>query len=102
MGIIKFLKSIFTGERQKKTIKIYLKDNKCGEKIKLVLRKGYDIVSEYGDQKEAAFSIKKMVICNNCYNKIELYIEFDKYYDIINKEIKNGQLLTEEEFYSNS
>jgi hypothetical protein len=100
MGFVDFIKNLFSGERQTKIINIYLKDNKCDQKVKVVLRKGYDIVREYDDQKEAKYSVRKVIVCDNCYNKINLYLEFDKYYNIINKEIENGQLITKEEFYA--
>lgn len=102
MGFINFLKNIFKPANHGNLINLYLKDNKCGEKIKLILRKSYDIQRIYEDSEEADYRLSKVVICNNCYNKINLKIDFDRRYNIINKEIDKGELITEEEFNNNN
>ena len=102
MGILDFIKRLFTGGSKSKLINIYIKDDKCGEKIKLVLRKGYDIVREFDEDKEASFSTKKVAICDNCYSNIEVFIEFDNNYNIISKNIENGEFITKDEYYSDS
>jgi len=99
MGFFDKLKKIFSGNKNSNLIKIYVKDNKCGEKIKIVLRKGYDIARNY-EETESTFSTKKVAICDNCYNKIYINLQFDKNYQIVGQEIKNGELITADEYYS--
>ena len=101
MGFLDKIKSIFTGGSQSKLIDIYIEDDKCGNQMKLLFRKSYDIQKVYDDNQEAAYQIKKMVVCDNCYNKIELQLEFDKRYSIINQEIKDGKIISKEEFEKN-
>lgn len=103
MGIISKIKSIFnfTGESKSKLIDIYIEDKKCGNQMKLLFRKSYDIQKVYENNREAAYEIKKVVVCDNCYHKNELHLEFDKRYNIINQEIKGGKIITKEEFEKN-
>lgn len=96
MGFFDFLKNIFQPVKQNNLIHIYLKDNKCKEKMKLLVRKSYDIQRIYEENEEAEYRLKKVVICNNCYNKINLQIDFDKRYNIINSQIDGGEIISEE------
>lgn len=66
--------------------------------MKLLFRKSYDIQKVYAEDREADYEIKKVIVCDNCYNKIDLHLEFDKRYNIINQEIKSGKIISKEEF----
>jgi len=98
MGFLKFLKSFFQPPKDRNLIPIYLSDKKCNEKIKVLVRKTYDIHSLYEEEGEAAYRLNKVVICNKCYNKINLSIDFDRNYNIIKKTIEGGNFITEEEY----
>jgi len=100
MGLFDKLKSVFTGDgsNQSKLIDIYVEDNKCGNQMKLLFRKSYDIQKVYKDDRVAAYEIKKVVVCDKCYNKIDLHLEFDKRYKIISQEIENGKIISEAEY----
>ena len=102
MGIFDKIKNIFSGGgNQSKLIDIYVEDDKCGNQMKLIFRKSYDIQKVYEDNRDAAYEINKVVVCDKCYNKIDLHLEFDKRYNIIKREIENGKLLSKEEFEKN-
>lgn len=103
MGLFDKLKAVFNGNggSQSKLVDIYIEDNKCGNQMKLLFRKSYDIQKVYEDNREAAYEIKKVVVCDNCYNKIDLHLEFDKRYKIIRQEIENGKIISEEEYENN-
>lgn len=96
--LLEFIKNLFSGKGGTNLVNIHLKDNKCGQKIKVVLRKTYDIQKVYDPDEEAEYKIRKVIICDNCYNKIKIYIEFDRKYEIIHNEIENGEFITEEEY----
>jgi len=100
MSLFDKLKSIFNSDRanQSKLIDIYVEDNKCGNRMKLLFRKSYDIQKVYKDDREAAYEIKKVVVCDKCYNKIDLHLEFDKRYKVIRQEIENGKIISKEEY----
>lgn len=98
MAFFDFIKNIFSPVKNTNLLLIYLKDKKCGEKIKVLVRKSYDIQTVYEDSHNAEYRLSKVVICNNCYNKINLQLDFDRGYNIINSQIDGGELITEEEF----
>lgn len=101
MGFFDFIKNIFQPVRQGNIIHIYLKDEKCGEKIKLLVRKSYDIQKIYEDNEQADYRLKKVVICNKCYNKINVRIDYNKRYNIIDSQLDGGNIISEEEFNEN-
>ncbi|MFN2340449.1 MAG: hypothetical protein ABR547_04190 [Halanaerobium sp.] len=101
MGFLDKIKSLFTGDSQSKLVDIYVEDDKCGNQMQLLFRKSYDIQKVYEDNSDAAYEIKKVVVCDQCYNKIDLHLEFDKRYNIINQEIESGKIISKEEFENN-
>ncbi len=96
MSLKDIINTIFSKE-DKNIIRIYLQDNKCGEKIEVLLRKSYDIQRVYEDS-NAYYKITKVVVCTKCYNKIKINITFDKNYNIITNKIENGKFITKEEY----
>lgn len=99
MGLFDFIKNIFSGDKQADVIDFYVRDDKCGNEIKIVFRKGYDIVREYGDGDEA-YSVRKVAICDECYNKINISLKFDNKYNIVSQDVENGEIITKEDYYS--
>ena len=99
LKILQFIKSLFSRKKNPNIINVFLEDNKCGQKIKIVLRKGYDISPIYEDSSNAAYEVHKVAICDNCFNKIDLVLKFDRNFNIIDHEIKKGKMITKEKFY---
>ncbi len=98
MGLKSLLKKLFSEKKDDGLVKLFIKDKKCGNNIKVVLRKNYDIQRVYDDNQESVYQINKFVVCDNCYNKIKIHVGFDKKYNIIRQEIDNGQFIEETEF----
>ena len=98
MGFMDKIKDFFQPVNNTNLLEIYLQDKKCKEKIKLLVRKSYDIQRIYEKDQDADYRLRKVVICNNCYNKINLEIDYNKKYNIINSEIDGGELITKEEY----
>ncbi|WP_286169666.1 hypothetical protein [Halocella sp. SP3-1] len=99
MSLLDFFRDLFKSNNKRNLMFIFIQDNKCGHKIKILLRKSYDISRVYND-KSVCFRVNKGVICNNCYHKINLRIDFDKRYNIVNQEIDGGKVISEEEYNS--
>ncbi|MFW6377332.1 MAG: hypothetical protein ACOCZ5_01675 [bacterium] len=97
MGFLDKIKDIFKPVNKSNLLEIYLRDNKCQEDIKLLVRKSYDIQRIYEEDDDAYYRLNKVVICNNCYSKINLTIDFDKRYKIINTDIQGGEMLSKED-----
>lgn len=98
MGIFDKIKDFLTPSSDSKIIKLYVKDKKCGNKMRVVLRKGYDIQRIYNEEEEGAHYINKVIVCDKCYNNVVIDVRFDKKYNIIAQSIENGEFITEEEF----
>ncbi|NLM97123.1 MAG: hypothetical protein GX175_05880 [Halanaerobiaceae bacterium] len=98
MAFFDFIKNIFKPAYNSNLLFFYIRDRKCGEKIKLLVRKSYDIQTIYEDTDKADYRLNKVVICNKCYNKINLQLDFDQAYNIINSHIDGGELISKEEF----
>ncbi|HKL12125.1 MAG TPA: hypothetical protein VJ907_00815 [Halanaerobiales bacterium] len=98
MGLFDKIKSIFTPSSDSKIVKIFVKDKKCGNKIRVVLRKGYDIQRIYNEEAEGKYKIHKVIVCDKCYSNVVIDVKFDRNYNIIDKSIENGEFLTEEEY----
>ena len=80
---------------------VFIKCNKCGEKIRLRLRKTSEIVHGEGT-KDYEYFVQKVVMGNDCFNKMETRVEFNKAYQVVNWEIAHnaGKLITKSEFDS--
>lgn len=89
MGFLDKIKSIFTGGSQSKLIEIEVEHDRCGNQMKLLFRKGYDIQKVYEDNRDAAYEVNKIVVCDKCYKKMKLQLEFDKKYNLIEKRLEN-------------
>ncbi len=98
MSFFDKIKKYFTPSSDDKIVSVYLQDEKCGNKMKVVLRKGYDIQRVYKENIKAKFQISKVIVCDKCYNNIMIDIKFDKNYNIISKNIENGKFISKEEF----
>ncbi len=101
LGFFDFVKNIFQPSGQGNLINFYIKDEKCGDKIKLLVRKSYDIQKIYEENEQADYRLKKVVICNKCYNKINVKIDFDRRYNIIDSQLDGGSIISEKEFNEN-
>ncbi|MCC3144817.1 hypothetical protein LJ207_05675 [Halanaerobium sp. Z-7514] len=101
MGIFDSIKNFFSGGKSSPLIEVYLEDEKCGKQMKLIFRKSYDIQKVYEEERQAAYEINKVAVCDNCYNKIDLQIEFDKNYNKITENVEKGKIISEEEYESN-
>lgn len=97
MGLFDKIKEILTPSSNSKIVKLYVKDKNCGNKMRVVLRKGYDIQRIYSDDKEGKHQVQKVIVCDKCYNNVVIDVKFDKRYNIIDKSIENGEFLTKEE-----
>ena len=92
MGIIDKIKSLFGGGKQSDLVEVNVKDDNCGNEIQVLFRKSSEIKRVNDKSREAEYEVNKVVICDQCYNKIKLHVDFDKNYKIINKSTKDMKL----------
>lgn len=75
---------------------LVVKCDECGEKIEVRINKKFDLQNEYLEQgeKAPAWTLRKEVLGKGCFNLMEVYIEFDIWYNIITQKVKNGELIS--------
>lgn len=89
MGFLDKIINFFSGAKNSKLVELKITDDNCGNEMNLVFRKSSEILKVQAENRDAAYEINKVVICDSCYNKIKLKAEFDKNYNLIKKETKN-------------
>lgn len=92
MGFLDKLKSFLSLEKEKKLLKIKVRCNKCEEEVNSVFRKNYDFQPTYNEE-NYEYSIKKELVCPNCYDSIDLYLELDNELSTLEEEIRGGEII---------
>lgn len=84
----------------KDAVWVYLKCDRCGEKLALRLRKSSEIQREEAGTQDYQMFINKTVIGNECFNRMQLRLEFDGMYKVMNKRLQNGTFISKNEYES--
>ncbi|NPV81240.1 MAG: hypothetical protein HPY52_13375 [Firmicutes bacterium] len=82
---------------------IYVKCKKCGEIVPLRLRKTDEIQRDCDNvcsAPGAVFFVHKEVMgkSTKCFNRMDLFVEFDCAYRVVGANITNGELVSREEY----
>lgn len=95
-----FLKKLF--KKLKRPAKVnfltfHIECGKCNEKIKVLVNKKTDLMNQYPEpnSKKVAYILKKEVLGNNCQNLMELKINFNKSYEIMDCSVTGGRLIND-------
>ncbi|ONN28129.1 hypothetical protein XJ44_00225 [Thermosipho affectus] len=83
--------------KDKDSLVIYIKCDKCGEMFRSYLRKGYDFLIEY-DNKNIAYKIEKVYVGSKCPNKIEVKAQFTGAYKPVSFDIFGGKFISKEDY----
>jgi hypothetical protein len=98
-NFLKNLKQLFLMPQTSPTdnfLKINVKCKRCGEEIKVNIRKTSDISRVYEEDvapQGASFFLRKEVLGNKCNNLIFIDIYFDENLNVISKNIEGGEFL---------
>ena len=101
MSFLKKLSSLFSmPSGDKRSLWLYVKCEKCGEILKgrIDLYNDLSVQYEVSGGETSHYCRKVFVGSNRCYRPIEVELTFDKNRKLMNKEIKGGEFVTEEEF----
>ncbi len=99
------LKKVFAGGRasvapkadqrlvrdEKAAISAIVVCDRCGEEISVRMRKSSDIPRDY-QAKEYTFFVQKTVVGTECFNRIDMRLEFDARYRLVNHDVTGGSL----------
>jgi hypothetical protein len=101
MSFLKKLGALFsppTGDTR--SLWLYVKCDKCGEILKgrVDLHNDLSIQYEQSGGGSSYYCRKVFIGSNRCYRPIEVELTFDKDRQLMNKEIKGGEIVSEEDF----
>ncbi len=92
------LKKIGLGKNSKQDhVLLYVKDDKCGNVVEVRAIKTYDLHRVYEDDLPGDYRLKKVIICDECYNKIHIEVFFDSNYQIVSSKAEGGEIFQEKD-----
>jgi hypothetical protein len=104
MNILKQLnKLLFSlqAPRTDRAIYLYVRCNKCGEKLRARVDVWNELTPEYDSKSDdaASYFCRKVLVGEKlCYQSIELRLKFDKNHKLVEKTILGGKYIGEAEF----
>ena len=98
-----WLRRLFTrpaGQDADNALWLHLRCDRCGEFIRLRVDRRYDVASNLLDPGEAgpAYTMHKDVVGDRCFQRIRVTLGFDRRMQIVERQIKGGQLQEKVEF----
>lgn len=108
MGIFEKIKELFSGSGQGpkavggytrhdgQGLYVYIRCDRCGEVIPLRLRKTDEMARS--EEPGYEFFVQKLVMGNQCFNRMDSRIEFDRRHEVLHSDIKGGSLVTVQEY----
>ncbi len=81
---------------------LYVQCNKCGEKLRARVDTYNELTPDFdggSDQPSSYFCRKVLIGEKLCYQQIELSLKFDKNHKLVDKHIKGGKYISEDEFF---
>lgn len=101
-GFLKRLSNIFSSsnDHDPHGYRIYVRCNRCGEKILSRIDLRNDLSPEYGDkEKDLIYFCRKVLIGQKlCFQQVEVHLKFNKMRELLEQEISGGKFIDEEEF----
>lgn len=102
LGFIKKLSSLFssTDVNDPHGYRIYVRCNRCGEKIQTRIDLRNDLSPEYGDKEKDLFYYCRKVLIGQklCFQQVEVHLKFNQMRELLEQEISGGNFIDEEEF----
>lgn len=99
----KKLASLFAPKRARDThgYWLYVQCDRCGEKIRTRVDLRNDLSVRYGqtDQDTTRFCRKTIIGSGRCFQKIEVELTFDAHRQLIDRHIRGGNFISEEEYF---
>jgi len=103
MSLLKRLGKILSppAASTQRALYLYVQCDRCGEKLRARVDLWNELTPEYGEKGEdpISFHCRKVLVGENlCFQPIELSLKFDKGHRPVDKQIKGGKYIDEEEF----
>lgn len=103
MSVLKKITSLFSSEsseRDKDALWLYVRCDRCGEKIKTRIDLLRDLTPRYGEDGDVkSYFLRKVLVgSQGCFQPIEVRLTFDARRNVLSQEITGGHFITEEEY----
>lgn len=83
---------------------IYVQCDRCGEKIKVRLRTTSELQRREGPDAADGLGemfVQKTIVGSQCYQRIDVVVDFDARHNVVSSDVKNGKLITVAEYEKN-
>jgi len=77
---------------------VYVRCNRCGETIRARINLSNDLSINYNNGGKTYFCRKTIIGEGHCFQRIEVELTYSKNRKLINREIQEGQFISEKEF----
>jgi hypothetical protein len=102
MGFLKKISIVFStsSSEDQNASWIFVQCNRCGEKLRTRINTRSELSPEFGDSDSAtSFHCRKVLIGEQrCFQQIEVNLNFDNKFRIVEKQINGGKFITREEY----
>ena len=100
MGFLKKLSKIISSPDDKNVYWVYVRCNRCGERLHSRVNLWNDLSIEYGDGEgmDSYYCRKVLMGGGHCFQKIEVSLAFDKDFQVIDQQIQGGQFISEQDY----
>ncbi len=100
MNLLKKIGSLFLSSAGDRGLWIYVRCNRCGEKLKTRIDIMTDLTVRYGESngEDVYYTRKTLIGSELCFQPIEATLTFDLRRQLIDKQITGGEFITKQEF----
>ncbi len=100
MNLLQKIASLFIRSADDQGFWIYIRCNRCGEKLRARVDLMTDLTVRYGEGGggDVYFTRKTLIGSNLCFQPIEATLTFDLRRQLIDKQVTGGEFITKEEF----
>ena len=100
MSFLKKLQNLFSAPSagDKRSLWLYAQCEKCGEILRGRVDMYNDLSIQFDGGATTYFTRKVLIGSQRCYRPIEIELTFDKGRQLVNREIKGGKFVTEEDY----
>jgi hypothetical protein len=107
MGLLDSLRALLAGSGgvggDSRGVYFYVRCGNCGEKLRVRIDKLSEASQDIDDNdKVSGYTVEKEIIGTKCFRPMHLHVRFDQGFRISEQSLTNGEMITKQEFESES
>jgi len=91
----RFKKALSAPASEEGVLWLYVRCDRCGEKIRVRIDRRYDVNPDY---EKGGYILRKEILGYRCPQLIYATLHFDRNFNVTSRDITGGQFITREEF----